>query len=765
MAYLLEDIVEFIEILRSAGYEVNPLQCVTAESLLVKLVAQGIVPNDICDYKTLLAPILCSSPEQQRDFYWRFEQWVATAKQIELNNDVAGKTEKKQQQVYTTRLSRIFNSLRDRKYIILLICILAILASIAVYLSKVNIISGTVSFEDNRRVVDASVLLEMQRAGASLSTRTNDAGQFSIQIQSDNSATRLSVRYPDYETYIEELSYPLKSSYDIKLQKSRPIPIGSLAPVIPQVFIPKPNDMSQEYPWKIIVTCTIIVLILTCAPLALVAYSEQRQRLELHRLMATGSPEHITVTLGSKTQQIFQTGSFRRVASEMRRVTVQEARELNVISTICLTAQNGGLYTPVYKNRQVQPEFLVMISQLSYHDHQSRLHNEIIKHLAEYKVPVEQYYFQLSPRYCWTNKACVPIVTFKELMLQHSEKHLMIFSESANVFDAVSGEPEDWLKDFGPWCQRNILMPDLMDNEPYYKMALKHYNFDALPSSIENIIALTQAEIQVRRNSQLDDTRTGAYPPLLRQGSRRWIENASPQREVIDELSTQLKAFLSKEGFYWLCACSIYPELIWELTIHLGGKIMRESGALDCQLMALVRLPWFRYGRMPDWLRHHLISELLPSQEYEVRQILKALLADIRDGQLGKVRLAITLNTKNFETSGEKGYTSSLSIKLKRWLARLLSVDINKGEPPADPGHDRVFVNFITGDGYNKLAIETPVELNQYLLPNNQYTYKVKLDPSRAYGWRGSQPTLIEQSPIGSLIGLILGLITISFSS
>jgi len=40
------------------------------------------------------------------------------------------------------------------------------------------------------------------------------------------------------------------------------------------------------------------------------------------------------------------------------------------------------------------------------------------------------------------------------------------------------------------------------------------------------------------------------------------------------------------------------------------------------RLAKLARLPWFRYGYMPDWLREQLIKDLSLSQEDKIRTVL-----------------------------------------------------------------------------------------------------------------------------------------------
>jgi len=54
----------------------------------------------------------------------------------------------------------------------------------------------------------------------------------------------------------------------------------------------------------------------------------------------------------------------------------------------------------------------------------------------------------------------------------------------------------------------------------------------------------------------------------------------------------------------WLAAAAVYPELNWNLTLHLGNALFTDLrlDQLAGRVLALANLPWFRAGRMPIWL-------------------------------------------------------------------------------------------------------------------------------------------------------------------
>ncbi|MCP4106584.1 MAG: formylglycine-generating enzyme family protein, partial [Desulfobacteraceae bacterium] len=84
-----------------------------------------------------------------------------------------------------------------------------------------------------------------------------------------------------------------------------------------------------------------------------------------------------------------------------------------------------------------------------------------------------------------------------------------------------------------------------------------------------------------------------------------------------------LKRYMGdEEAFQWLCACAVYPELHWNLTLHLGTLCMTSGYVGEDRLLRLIRLPWFREGAMPDDIRLSLIRELKRDRLQMIRETI-----------------------------------------------------------------------------------------------------------------------------------------------
>ncbi|MDJ0704169.1 MAG: hypothetical protein QNJ46_12870 [Leptolyngbyaceae cyanobacterium MO_188.B28] len=71
-----EALVDFIDGLREAGYNIGLSQYIAAQDLVLAISTQDGVVDQPHRLKTLLGPILCSTPFEQEDFQRRFDVWI-----------------------------------------------------------------------------------------------------------------------------------------------------------------------------------------------------------------------------------------------------------------------------------------------------------------------------------------------------------------------------------------------------------------------------------------------------------------------------------------------------------------------------------------------------------------------------------------------------------------------------------------------------------------------------------------------------------------
>src|SRR3990170_6210082 len=72
-----EGLIDFIDSLRDAGYNIGLSQYIAAQDLILALMAGSAESIDSpLRLGSLLGPLLCSSPSEQEDFQYRYNNWL-----------------------------------------------------------------------------------------------------------------------------------------------------------------------------------------------------------------------------------------------------------------------------------------------------------------------------------------------------------------------------------------------------------------------------------------------------------------------------------------------------------------------------------------------------------------------------------------------------------------------------------------------------------------------------------------------------------------
>ena len=168
----------------------------------------------------------------------------------------------------------------------------------------------------------------------------------------------------------------------------------------------------------------------------------------------------------------------------------------------------------------------------------------------------------------------------------------------------------------------------------------------------------------------------------------------------MEQCLAEVSDYLGEERYGWLAACAVYPDLRWELTLFLGHRLEQANGAGTCLLSlehvaALVRLPWFRAGFLPDWLRRRLVDDLSATSDRTVRRALGELLLSSLDGPVDAFALEIAqTNTRTVDQLWRRA--------VRRWRGE---------EESGGVLHDRVFLTHMN----SSLALQVPRQVGRLL--------------------------------------------------
>jgi hypothetical protein len=187
-----------------------------------------------------------------------------------------------------------------------------------------------------------------------------------------------------------------------------------------------------------------------------------------------------------------------------------------------------------------------------------------------------------------------------------------------------------------------------------------------------------------------------SFPAIIGADALRWLDKNPPPAETQEILLRQLKGYLGPEGFLWLCACGVYPEISWPLTWYLAETLHGDDrsptrGSPYTRLLpSLARLPWFRSGIMPDWLRLALIGQLTARQEADIRRALKLLVEKI--------------------TTRPAAQPGPAVLSFAPWLE---PKDILQTASTDSLMHEAVFLGFMSGASLDRLGVQAPSALER----------------------------------------------------
>jgi len=335
---------------------------------------------------------------------------------------------------------------------------------------------------------------------------------------------------------------------------------------------------------------------------------------------------------------LFDPDLFSKAARLMRRRQTGEAYRLDVAASVAATAAARGYPTFRYKLDTKPPEYLILIERASFRDHQARLFNELTTALEREGIFVARYFYDRDPRVCCA-EAGGGCMSLPELHSKFPSHRLLVFGDGEKILDPVTGALASWTTVFSGWSDRALLTPAAPAEWGFREISVASL-FIVLPASLAGLLTLVTH-----------------FESLTETDVRAWRARSTEKVPVLDAgpaAVIALKSYLGDSTFQWLCACAVYPELHWDLTLYfgslsvMGGDLIREEN-----LLRLIRLPWFRSGVIPDEVRWLLLRELDPARERAIRLALIEVLEH---------------DAPPAETYAADAY--QLNLVVQRWLSR-----------------------------------------------------------------------------------------------
>ncbi len=410
---------------------------------------------------------------------------------------------------------------------------------------------------------------------------------------------------------------------------------------------------------------------------------------------------------------IFGGSEAERAMRELRAAHLEPTRRLDIAATVEATARSGDYFQPVYRNRRVAPEHLLLVQSADRNDQQAALAEELAERFRSLGLTVWAYRFRDDPRFLvrWLDNE-PKYEELAQLAARYSAARLLVIGEAKLLFHPFSGEVRPWLGELAAWQDRVWLHP--RDAGAEHAELLSRHAFLLLPLSRDSLPVL----VARLTNSPLP---TGAAKASVNQALRlpamiaaepaSWLGEKPPYAADLPGLVRQLEQFLGTYGLRLLRAVAVYPRPNWDLTLALDYLLYGKLETADPpqrreqRLARLSRLPWLTRAHLPDWLREYLLRGMSDEERQRIVKLWRDLFGQLTDSDsLDSLRL-------DYKTPNKR------QVKLR--LA-----DLRTWRQPAQID-DPIFVNILLGGRLGLLDFELPRAVAR-LLPGGRWLISLK---------------------------------------
>ncbi|MBD3342518.1 MAG: hypothetical protein GF353_25690, partial [Candidatus Lokiarchaeota archaeon] len=646
----LNDIFRLFDLLRTEkGYNIGLNQYIAVQNILFELVASGELKSNPAMIKSYLAPIVCNTPEQQEEFRRLFDDYIPLEQQNDIETSVTPTI------IETPPKSKNKYSLISAVLIVLMILISLFYFryknSDTIKESTQRQLIGKVIDRQNNPVQNAIVtFLDTNKV-------TTGNGSFSFKYTASDTVGTIIVEHPDFisPTYTNRYLNSINDTIVITLSRTEEIEyvdskLDSLVLRINELVDRQQSSIgfwqryySSHYK-KIRYTAFLLPFLIVIIWLIWRLFHFP---IIFKRLAVLYSPQLTKIFLDHSQSKLFEGNLFRRIAQGLKKYRTIDSEDIDVEATVTETAKNAGIFTPVYDYRTFVPEYLVLIDRKSLNDQQTKYVERILSRIKEAEIFIVQYYFDLNPMFCYKEDTGSHQYTIGELNARYPDHRLLIFSDGNGFFSSVDGSPQPWLDKFEMWQERVLLTPKMEEFWDFREAVLKEMDFIIIPSKRDGLDQLVSFLHSGIPPSYIDEASSAPdYPGILKQREHIWIRRQAPADENLQIMHRQLKYYLGENGYYWIAACAAYPELKWDLILYFGQKLKDSRNEIifnEKLLLKILRLPWFRCGSLPNWLRLYLLNTISAKKQNTIKKALNELLDKIEIDDKGSEKTSIFL--------------------------------------------------------------------------------------------------------------------------
>ena len=388
----------------------------------------------------------------------------------------------------------------------------------------------------------------------------------------------------------------------------------------------------KKYLWLILRSG---LFILSIVYLLIKFYEYNKQQLVLQKTRDKKPWYSYPIKVDSYDPEFVTDKNFYTTARRLRDRQKSNIYKIDIQKTLTKTINSGGFPHFEYSALKKAPEYLVLIDLPEYRDHYSYFIKHITDRFEKEEINVNKLFYKEDPQICFKDLNS-PRENLSDIIYRFKGSRLIIVGNGNQLLDQSTGELEEWTELFDYFQERAILSTRPTEEWGICEVNLSK-NFVVLPASLNGF------------DSVVDHFQSEINPNILNPKHDNDID-LEIQEESIENINYLKKELGDEFTFQWLCACSVYPELHWNLTLYLAKYISTKPLKED-SVIKLINLTWFRTGAIPDNIRLELIKHLDKERLITVRQAI------------------IELFEKNPPSEYSELYDSyRLNIALQKWM-------------------------------------------------------------------------------------------------
>lgn len=343
----------------------------------------------------------------------------------------------------------------------------------------------------------------------------------------------------------------------------------------------------------------------------------------------------INLSLNLGRASLFSGPSAERVWRQLRLRRQVASSRVDIRASLKATLAQAGYPVIRFDTRRVRPEYLIFSEREMPNDHLPEVARALYAQMAARQIDAMHYEYQDAPNRLRLDRTVGKAIsergfeTLASVLARHEGARALVSMES---FDAVTsgGAAPSWLGRLSEQHRPFLLNPRARRHWGLEEDLLAEHALPSVPASTEGLRSFAR---QVTADNIIPPQTTSAkHPdadlPAFFAAEREWLVaahalDARQHEPVIDNLLI----WLSAQEMTWLRTLALFPVIHRAFTHFSAMALFGKEGSDSVDFLKIARLPWFRTGYMPDWLREPLAKGMTPQQMDDAKAAVQAFFA------------------------------------------------------------------------------------------------------------------------------------------